>query len=120
LAESKTVHSPRIELNVHQISVGDDVVFSFHLEKARFPDGLLGTVVYEGFVRDHLGSDESPLQVRMNLSGRSPCSRASADGPGSDFVGPHGKERDEVNAAPLGVGSLAGIRAYDDFHEGKI
>src|SRR5215813_14422359 len=88
----RTGQFSNIESEVDDIALLDNVVLALeaHLPgilRARF--AFARKVVGE---RDHLGTDESPLEVGMDDGGRLRRSRPDAHGPGAHLLGPRSKE----------------------------
>ena len=58
-----------VEPDVHDLAVFHDVLLPLDLQAASVFDRLLGAVLHEDVVGDHLGSNEPSFEVRVDASG---------------------------------------------------
>ena len=54
----------------HNVSVLNDVIFSFQADESFFFCRCMGTARHQVVITDHLRADESPLKIGMDLSCR--------------------------------------------------
>src|SRR5690606_36412460 len=82
-----------VEPEVNHVALLDDVRLAFEPELAGFPRALLAAALDVALVRNDLGANEAPLEVRMDRARRVVCRRVPADRPGPHFLRPGGIKR---------------------------
>src|SRR5579872_2493403 len=91
------------ESEVKHVAVGDDIVFSFESELARFARAGLavqGDIVVIG---DGFGADEALLEIGMDDAGGLRRLGAALDGPGARLFRSGRKEGDEMQQLVTGA-----------------
>lgn len=92
-----------IEEEVHYVAVADDIILALNPHLAGSPDGGLSLIVHIVIVFDDLGADETPLEIRVDHTGRLGSLVALAYGPRTALVS---SGREEGLQAEEAIGAL--------------
>src|SRR5215207_7462480 len=100
-----------VEEEVDHVAVLNDVLFAFSAQLAKLARLVQTAGANQVVIADNLGSDETTLNVGVNLGGCLDCRGASPNRPGPALIWSDGEERDQPQQFE---------RATDDMIESRL